>query len=160
MLLVFAAAACTGTPSPTPRTSVPGGVVYPRCPPKAPPEGTLSITGHAKPRELVPGSPQTVTVCRYAPLPSQRLARSAHVPAPRKPALQSMLNALKPAPKGPFSCPLDRGDIDLILVRYGPTNTIPIKVSISGCRFANNRFGQAYETTPQLRTALEDLVGA
>jgi len=101
-----------------------------------------------------------MTVCRYAPLPDQVQVKSLQVPASHMPGLQTLLNELKPVPAGtPFDCPLDRGDIDLILVRYGPANTIPIKVSISGCRYAYNRFGRAYETTPQLWTALRGLVG-
>ena len=161
-LLAVALTACTGTPAPAPTSSVPAGPAdaYPTCPPKAPPEGTLSITGHAKARTLAPGSPQAMTVCRYSRLPDQVLVRSVRVPASRMRSLQALLNALRPSPKGAFGCPLDRGDLDLVLIRYGPTNIVPIKVSLSGCRYAYNRFGQAFATTRRLRAGLAQLVGA
>ena len=163
VLLAVAASACTGSPTPVPGTPNPTGTVsvYPRCLSKAPPEGTLSVTGRpGKPEPLVAGTPQTVTVCRYARLPSQRLVRSANLTAAQARSLRRMLDALRPVSPGtPFSCPIDRGDIDLVLVRYGPAKTVPIKVSLSGCRQATNRFGRTFATTAALRTALRRLVG-
>jgi hypothetical protein len=83
------------------------------------------------------------------------------VPAVRLLAIVAMLNALKLVPfrKAFLSCPADRGDIDLVLVRLRSSNTIPIKVSLSGCRYAMNRFGQPFATTMRFRAALRRLVG-
>lgn len=161
--LALFAATCTAQPRSRPSPPSPAGsTTGPSCLQLSPPEGTLSITDRKVARlPLALGSPRAIAVCRYAALPSQRLVRGARVPDHRVPALASMLNALPLVPfrKAFVSCPRDRGDIDLVLVRYSSSKTIPIKVSLSGCRYASNRFGQPFATTTKLRAALRRLVG-
>lgn len=163
--LAVVATACAGSSAPSSGGSPPppsAASTHPTCLPSSPPEGTLSVTGRrAARRRLAPGSPEAVTVCRYAGLPSLRLVRSEDVPRDGVPALVAQLNALRLVPfrKAFLSCPADRGDIDLVLLRYGPSNTIPIKVSLSGCRYAMNRFGQPFATTVRFRAAVRRLVG-
>jgi hypothetical protein len=94
---------------------------------------------------MVPGEPQAAVVCQYAG-PQQHLKKSTQVKD--VPGLRQALNAADttPPPRGTM-CPLDHGDLDMVIFAYAGGDPVDVTIKTSGCATATNGKVTAYRLT-------------
>jgi hypothetical protein len=127
---------------------LPGGPAGPSCP--AAVEYGGAVANVDPPGDhLVPASPSGGTLCRYYPVGGPEEATYAHghlegraaLDAATAQRLASVLDALRPAPSGPVSCPADFGTVDLIFFSYRGRPPLTVRASLTGCpNFSNGRY--------------------
>ena len=110
-----------------------------RCPKQEPPY--VASTGKGLGGALVPGSPRTMVVCRYAGLndaPPLGLEGEGTVTDEASVrAWRQRFDAL-PTPRGRFNCPNDDGSALLAGFAGGRGAAVVVKVELRGCQFASN----------------------
>ena len=134
------------------------------CPPRLLAEGSLRsenrIPGAS--REIVPGRPDWLLLCRYRE-PNQG-RRAPHLSSRRyldmRPTGESIadrLNRLPPA-QGAYACPADSGGVIYAIFRYESEATLIVEVSPGGCPAVRNGRAHARVLSPRLATWLKHLV--
>jgi len=121
--------------------SSPEAVGHRSCPPR-----DLTFRPSTDPRTatvLVPAQPVDVLVCRYWGRHDTgrhgTLAGHRYVAGASKLAgLVATLNALKPFPTVPVSCPVFGGRSVLLLFRYRGTSDDPVRIVRAGCVYVGN----------------------
>jgi hypothetical protein len=125
-------------------TSTP--VLHQVTPPPAPTCPT-TLHGHqndpaASRAALVPGTPDVVTICRYAGLNDPNpgsLVKKATARQATATALAHALDTAKVFPSGtPYSCPADSGRTNLLMFGYTDGHQADVTMDTSGCRTASN----------------------
>jgi hypothetical protein len=97
----------------------------------------MSSGSNAKRSALLPGSPSTLVLCRYGPLPSQMLvARKVLNNRRQVGRVVRGLNALPSLPAGPIACPADNGSSILVFAFYKSAPERIVRVDLSGCLVA------------------------
>jgi len=98
---------------------------------------------------LVPGTSVALLACRYhgfnQPQPFGSLAASVRVaPSP----VARALNREPPINPAIYHCPMDAGELLLLLFQYPDGSLLQVHVSMQGCEFATN--GDRTVSTPEL----------
>ena len=111
---------------------------------------------------LVPGRPETVTLCVYGPIPAHlgasALTSSRDVSGSIV-ALRELLNALPVVPPGEvFSCPFDNGSQIELRFSYRDGHHVIVAINLTGCQFASNGLVRA-RTTVHAQVVLARLFG-
>jgi hypothetical protein len=135
------------------------------CPAKLNGEQPQPSTVARSNQKLVPGEPVALELCSYRglskdPARSLRLTRaSSDSTHEQVQGLIAILNGLKRVPpKSVFSCPNDRGAVDLLRFVYDAGGRLDIIIPTSGCRFANNGTS-AWFTTPAVWHFIDQIGG-
>ncbi|MBO0839397.1 MAG: hypothetical protein J2O49_01030 [Sciscionella sp.] len=108
--------------------------------PRTAPTDTDIATGPAS--TMVPDTPNTAVVCRYAGLndrrPAHQLVRTGHVDGDGLRQLVEALNAATPGMTGTIHCTLEYGSVDLVRFDYPHRAAVDVLVTMSGCSTASN----------------------
>jgi hypothetical protein len=128
------------------RTEIEGQshVVYTATPPEPAALATKVPNGHCVPptaadlsRELVPGTPCSIILSRYAGLPARSGAHLVGRVELRRSSLLRRLtrefNSLPPGVKGTIICPNDNGSEIVAGLRYPHREYLPLTITLSGC---------------------------
>ncbi|MBV8430370.1 MAG: hypothetical protein JO244_04365 [Solirubrobacterales bacterium] len=143
-----------GTVMASAQTEAPGCPVHP-------PPAVRSARPGAR-AELVPGAPMHLLLCRYGGVSA---GSGSHLTAQRRlgeaqqvRALAAELDRLTQA-TGSYSCPVDTGAAIYATFGYLSLPEDPVRVGLSGCRFASNGHVASF-TTSNLLSRLKALVDA
>lgn len=136
----------------------------PACPPRLLAEGSLRTENRVPgaSREIVPGRPEQLLLCRYRE--PNRGRRPPHLSSRRyldmRPTVESIaerLNRLPPA-RGAYACPAASGGAIYAIFRYEDEAEIVVEITLSGCPAVRNGRAHARVLSPSFANRLKRLI--